>query len=133
MRGVPSALTAGGVALALAVGCASQRTAAPGSPPAAAPVAPAAATPPPAGSPLANVRDGMRPEEVQKLAGAPTSIRPYITGKAFIPWYFGPDRTRTAYYYKGQGRVIFSGDGGLGTNSSVLRVEYDPADPGAPR
>jgi hypothetical protein len=75
----------------------------------------------------------MRPDEVQKIAGAPTTIRPYITGKAFIPWYFGPDRTRTAYYYKGQGRVIFSGDGGLGTNSTVLQVEYDPTDPGAPR
>jgi hypothetical protein len=75
----------------------------------------------------------MRPEEVQRLAGAPGSVKPYITGKAFIPWYFGPDRTRTAYYYKGQGRVIFAGDGGLGTNSRVLRVEYDPGEPGYPR
>jgi hypothetical protein len=114
----------------LGLGCASKSTS---TRPASAPAPAAATTPPPAGSRLAGVRQGMRPEEVQKIAGAPTTIRPYITGKAFIPWYFGPDRTRTAYYYKGQGRVIFSGDGGLGTNSTVLQVEYDPSDPGAPR
>ena len=83
--------------------------------------------------PLAGVREGMTPEQVQKIAGAPASIKPYVTGKAFIPWYFGPDRSRTAYYYKGQGRVIFSGEGGFGTDGHVLRVEYDPSDPGAPR
>ncbi len=117
------------VVLAAAGGCARQS---PSASPASTPAA-TAATPPPAGSPLAGIRQGMRPEEVQKIAGAPSTIRPYITGKAFIPWYFGPDRTRTAYYYKGQGRVVFSGDGGLGTNSTVLQVEYDPSDPGAPR
>jgi hypothetical protein len=113
----------------VAGGCARQS---PSPRPASAPPA-ATATPPPSGSPLAGIRQGMRPEEVQKIAGAPTTIRPYVTGKAFIPWYFGPDRTRTAYYYKGQGRVVFSGDGGLGTNSTVLQVEYDPTDSGAPR
>src|SRR5262249_24073703 len=75
---------------------------------------------------------GMRPDEVQKIAGAPTTIKPNVTGKQFVPWYFGPDRSRTAYYYKGQGRVIFSGDAGLGSNTTVLQVEYDPSDPGAP-
>ena len=114
----------------LGLGCASTSTS---TRPASAPAPAAAATPAPAGSRLAGIHQGMRPEEVQKIAGAPTTIRPYITGKAFIPWYFGPDRTRTAYYYKGQGRVIFSGDGGLGTKSTVLQVEYDPTDPGAPR
>jgi hypothetical protein len=117
------------VILVVAAGCATQST----SPsPQGAPHAPAA-TPPPAGSKLAGVREGMTPEQVQKIAGAPASIKPYVTGKAFIPWYFGPDRSRTAYYYKGQGRVIFSGEAGLGTDSHVVRVEYDPSDPGAPR
>ncbi len=114
-------------------GCAPRSSAPPPTATSPGAAAPAPAATPPAGSPLAGVRQGMRPEEVQKLAGAPSTIRPYITGKAFIPWYYGPDRTRTAYYYKGQGRVVFSGDGGLGTNSTVLHVEYDPSDPGAPR
>lgn len=116
------------VLLAGASGCARQ----PASPrPASGPAAPAAT--PPAGSKLAGIRQGMPAEQVQKIAGAPNSIRPYITEKAFIPWYSGPDRKRAVYYYKGQGRVVFTGDGGLGTNSTVLQVEYDPADPGAPR
>jgi hypothetical protein len=114
--------------LAMVGGCATQST----SPTRQTAPAPAV-TPPPAGSKLAGIREGMTPEQVQKIAGTPASIKPYITGKAFIPWYFGPDRQRTAYYYKGQGRVIFSGEGGFGTDSHVLRVEYDPSDPGAPR
>jgi len=114
--------------LTVVTGCATQSPS-PG-PQGAAPAP--AATPPPAGSKLAGIREGMTPEQVQKIAGAPASIKPYITGKAFIPWYAGPDRQRTAYYYKGQGRVIFSGEG-YGTDSHVLRVEYDPSDPGAPR
>jgi hypothetical protein len=92
-----------------------------------------AATPAPAGSKLAAVKEGMRPEEVQKILGVPESIRPYITGKAFIPFYYGRDRTRTAYYYKGQGVVVFSGDGGFGTSSRVQRVEYNPNEPGYAR
>ena len=127
-RGLTELLTAL-VVLAVVAGCATQS---PSPRPQAGTPAPAA-VPPPAGSKLAGVREGMTPEQVQKIAGAPGSIKPYITGKAFIPWYFGPDRERTAYYYKGQGRVIFSGPAGLGTDSHVLRVEYDPSDPGAPR
>ncbi len=74
----------------------------------------------------------MLPADVRKIAGAPTAVKPYITGKALVPWYSGPDRTRTAYYYKGQGRVIFSGDG-ASADSRVLEVQYDPGDPGSPR
>ncbi|HEV7733799.1 MAG TPA: hypothetical protein VGR62_16640 [Candidatus Binatia bacterium] len=115
-----------GCALALTIGACSK------GPKPARQEAPAA-TPAPAGSPLSEVKEGMRPEEVQKILGAPSSIKPYITGKAFIPFYFGPDQTRTAYYYKGVGRVVFSGDGAFSTNSRVQRVEYDPTDPGYPR
>ena len=83
----------------------------------------------PASGPLAAVRPGMDAAQVQRLVGAPTSERPFITGKAFVPWYFGPDRTRTAYYYKGQGRVIFSGDP-VNANSRVVEVQFDPSEPG---
>ena len=83
----------------------------------------------PASGPLAAVRPGMDAAQVQRLVGAPTSVRPFITGKAFIPWYSGPDRTRTAYYYKGQGRVIFSGDP-VNANSRVVEVQFDPSEPG---
>ena len=87
-------------------------------------------TPPPASSPMAKVHEGMRPEDVVKILGTPTHQKSYPAGKAWIPWYFGPDRWRSAYFYKGMGRVIFKGEGGFSTDSSVLRVEYDPSEPG---
>jgi hypothetical protein len=90
-------------------------------------------TPPPAGSPLAKVQTGMSAREVENLIGPPSDEKQYITGKAFIPWYFGPDRSRIAYYYKGQGRVVFAG-GSIGNmTGKVTRVEYDPSESGHAR
>lgn len=96
----------------------------------AASAAPAAAVP--ADSKLALVQVGMPPEEVEKLLGPPTSRNAYVTGKAFIPWYFGPDQTRTGWFYQGLGRVVFSGTGAWGTASRVQRVEYDATEDGRP-
>ena len=93
---------------------------------------PAAASAVPSGSKLAQVKAGMSPEEVQRILGEPTSRNAYVTGKAFIPFYFGPDQTRTGWFYKGLGRVVFSGSGGFGTASRVQRVEYDPNEDGRP-
>ena len=92
-----------------------------------------AATPPPASSPLAKVQTGMSQREVQNLIGPPSDEKQYITGKAFIPWYFGPDRSRSAYYYKGQGRVIFAGGSVGNMTGKVTRVEYDPNESGHAR
>jgi hypothetical protein len=91
------------------------------------------ATPPPASSPLAKVQTGMSQREVQNLIGPPSDEKQYITGKAFIPWYFGPDRSRSAYYYKGQGRVIFAGGSVGNMTGKVTRVEYDPTESGHAR
>ena len=41
----------------------------------------------------------------------------YMTGKAWIPFYFGGDRHRFELVYKGQGRLIFAG-GGVGNFTS---------------
>jgi hypothetical protein len=91
------------------------------------------ATPPPASSPLAKVQTGMSQREVQNLIGPPSDEKQYITGKAFIPWYFGPDRSRSAYYYKGQGRVIFAGGSVGNMTGKVTSVEYDPNESGHAR
>ena len=90
-------------------------------------------TPPPPKSPLAKVQPGMSPREVEKLLGPPTSEHAYITGKAFIPWYFGRDRNRIAYFYKGLGRVVFQGGGGGSLDHTVHHVEYDPTESGRAR
>ena len=60
---------------------------------------------------------GMSAKQVTDLAGPPTDQGAYVTGKAFIPFYFGSDRHRFEMTYKGQGRLIFAG-GGMGDFSS---------------
>jgi hypothetical protein len=91
------------------------------------------AAPPPADSPLAKVEVGMSPREVENILGAPNDENQYITGKAFIPFFYGQDRWRRAYFYKGLGRVVFAGGGGFSANARVQRVEYDPNEPGRAR
>jgi hypothetical protein len=91
------------------------------------------ATPPPASSPLAKVQVGMSEREVQNLLGPPNDENEYISGKAFIPWYFGRDRWRRAYFYRGLGRVVFMGGGGFSRTAKVARVEYDPNESGRSR
>lgn len=88
----------------------------------------------PADSPLAKVKVGMRMQEVINILGAPTDQNSYSTGKAWIPFYYGDDVRRTSYYYKGLGRVVFTGGnvfGGGGGN--VIRVDYDPSESGIAR
>lgn len=101
---------------------------------AAAPAEATAAAPIPPDSPLAKVKVGMRMQEVINILGAPSDQNSYATGKAWIPFYFGDDTRRTSYYYKGLGRVVFTGGnvfGGGGGN--VIRVDYDPSETGVAR
>lgn len=96
-----------------------------------APEAPARqVAPPPANSPLAKVQVGMNPREVEAILGPPNDENAYVTGKAFIPFYYGRDRSRRAYFYKGLGRVVFAGAGGFGQSWKVSRIEYDPNEDG---
>ena len=94
---------------------------------------PAASAPVPADSPLAKVTVGMSEQDVRSILGPPTGENEYVSGKAFIPFYYGPDRTRRAYFYKGMGRVVFSGGSGFNRTGKVSRVEYDPAETGVAR
>jgi len=89
--------------------------------------------PPPANSKLAKVKVGMTPREVENILGPPTDENAYVTGKAFIPFYYGEDRWRRAYFYKGVGRVVFAGSGGFSQNARVEHVEYDPNEAGHSR
>jgi len=93
----------------------------------AAPVKGAAA---PADHRMAKVTIGMPVADVEKIMGAPTNQKSYITGKAFIPFNYGNDSgSRVEYAYKGEGRVIFAvprWGGGL----KVERIDYDPNEDG---
>jgi hypothetical protein len=61
------------------------------------------------GSRFNQLKIGMGMKQVTDIAGQPTDQGAYITGKAFIPFYFGGDRHRFEMAYKGWGRLIFAG------------------------
>ena len=69
------------------------------------------------GSKFTKLQIGMPMKQVTDIAGPPTDQGAYMTGKAWIPFYFGGDRHRYEMTYKGQGRLIFAG-GGMGDFSS---------------
>ena len=85
---------------------------------------------PPASSKLAKVRVGMKPEQVKEIMGDPTSQTTYMTGKMWIPFYFGPTH-QTDWKYKGQGRVVFVNNRWSGAIKAVTRIDYDPAEDGS--
>ena len=80
---------------------------------------------PPASSKLAKVQAGMNDAEVRKIMGDPDNANAYMTGKAWIPFYYGPDTYRSDWMYKGQGRVVFSRNQWSGA-LKVIRVMYNP-------
>jgi hypothetical protein len=69
--------------------------------------APAAPAAPPTGA-LLKIELGMNDSDVRGIAGEPTSSKTYMTGKQFIPYYYGSDTSRMDWVYDGQGRVVFS-------------------------
>ncbi|MDH3213286.1 MAG: hypothetical protein OEM05_12445 [Myxococcales bacterium] len=83
----------------------------------------------PAGHKLAKVAVGMKPDQVKEILGDPSSQTTYMTGKAWIPWYFGPTH-QTDWKYKSQGRVVFVNNRWSGQIQTVTRVDYDPAEDG---
>jgi hypothetical protein len=89
------------------------------------------ARPPPPGSKLARVTNGMSEAQVVEILGPPTSQQNYQTGKAWIPYYYGPDTGRLDYRYKGLGSVVFSRNRYSG-GTKVVRVDSDPNEDGYP-
>lgn len=86
---------------------------------------------PVAGSPFTKLQIGMPLRQVTDLVGQPTDQGTYITGKAFIPFYYGSDRFRYELVYKNQGRLIFAG-GSMGdlTGAHLIWVIYSANDSG---
>lgn len=96
---------------------------------------------PPADSPFAKIKPGMKFSEAAAILGKPTSEYAYCTGKHAIPFYFGIDKARTNQHFKGQGIVIFYTDissFGIGRYKSctakepleVAEVHYDANETG---
>jgi len=69
------------------------------------------------GSKFTKLQIGMSMRQAVDLVGTrPTDQGAYMTGKAWIPFYYGADRHRYEMVFKGQGRLIFAG-GSLGDYS----------------
>lgn len=75
------------------------------------------------GSKFAKLKIGMKLTEVVALIGAPTNQSTHPTGKAHIPFYFGPDRWVYDYYYKGEGVLTINGGG----DQVLTRIEVNKA------
>ncbi len=128
--------TAAGLGLILALGCASGGggSEAPAAQEGSASASNAEPPPPkgvrpPADHKMAAVDLNMPPGQVLQIMGEPTSRQTYMTGKSWIPYYFGSDTHRTDWKYAGQGRVVFGTNRWSG-NQKVIRIDYDPGEDG---
>ncbi len=74
---------------------------------------------------------GMSMKQVSDLIGPPTDTKSYMTGKSFIPFYFGGDSSRIETLYKEEGRITFTGGAGFGGGGyKVYQIIYDPDEDG---
>lgn len=80
--------------------------------------------------PLAKIRKGMGTRQVMDILGPPTDQDSYVTGKMFIPFYFGSDSSRMVLYYKKLGKIYFTGGGPFGGGGRVIKIMYDPTEDG---
>ena len=87
-----------------------------------------ASIPIPADSPFAKIKLGMGMSEVYALIGQPTDTGHHITGKAFIPYYYGGDTHRSEAIYKGLGRVVFSPRHAFTQDMEVVEINYNPSE-----
>ncbi|GAB3779426.1 hypothetical protein [Dyella agri] len=83
------------------------------------------------GSKFAKIQVGMYSKEVMDLIGAPNDQKTYMTGKAWIPFHFGSDNSRTEFHYKGEGTLTFA-NGGVGNLGSMklIKITVDTAESG---
>jgi hypothetical protein len=75
---------------------------------------------------------GMSLKQVTDLIGQPTDQGAYMTGKQFIPFYFGSDMHRTELIYKNQGRLVFAGGSAFGdfTSYNLIMITHNPQEGG---
>jgi len=72
------------------------------------------------GSKFAQLQIGMSMRQVTDMIGQPSDQGGHVTGKAWIPWYFGSDKYRHEMVYKGMGRLLFASPSGFDFGSGNL-------------
>jgi hypothetical protein len=82
------------------------------------------------GSKFTQLQIGMPMKQVMDIVGPPTDQGAYVTGKAFIPFFFGSDRYRHEVVYKGLGRLIFAGSSGFDTSANLIWIIHSANEQG---
>jgi len=82
------------------------------------------------GSKFAKLQLGMPMKEVFDLIGPPTDTSAHITGKAFIPFYFGGDSVRSEAYYRGEGQLTFTRTSIGASTFHLYGIHVNPAESG---
>ena len=77
-------------------------------------------------SKFAKVRIGMGLRQVEDLIGRSDDEDSHITGKQFIPFFFGGDTHRLEAFYKTEGVLTFSPGHFGGTPNVLIRIHVDP-------
>lgn len=80
------------------------------------------------GSKFTQLKIGMGYREVIDIVGQPTDQGAYMTGKAWIPFFFGSDRYRFELVYKNVGRLIFAG-AAMGNSGNLIWVIHNANEP----
>ena len=122
-------MTLGAVAaLAVLAGCAPQ-SAGPARPAAQAADTGIVGTPAP-GSKFSRIRIGMGDKEIEDLIGPPNDTSGHITGKAFIPFYFGSGTVEVDAHYKGEGVLTYESGGVGSTRPRLILITVDRSETG---
>ncbi len=82
------------------------------------------------GSKFSRVRIGMGSTEAESIIGKPNDTAGHITGKAFIPFYFGGDTSEVEAFYKGEGQLTYAHQSIGSTNLVLVRIIVDPSERG---
>ena len=85
---------------------------------------------PAANSKFTRLQIGMTLAQARDIVGQPTDQGAHITGKAFIPFFYGSDRYRYEMVYKGQGRLIFEGSSGYDSNAHLIWIIHSANETG---
>ena len=68
---------------------------------------------------------GMSYKQVTDIVGQPSDQGAYMTGKAWIPFFFGSDRYRHELVYEKTGRLIFAGSSGFDSNAHLIWIIHN--------
>jgi hypothetical protein len=68
--------------------------------------------------------------QVTDLIGQPTDTDSHITGKVFIPFYFGGDTTQLQAFYRNEGYLVYTGAHFAGAPNRLVEIHVNPSEGG---